>query len=299
MIPEFDIIPKEYDIYQNIWCLLIYILGISTYKLNIPYCKIINYNYKVFSNIIIWLLLLYSLTSFNGHDYYSYWTGLKSTYFKYKLDLEPPYITIGLLCKQNYLLFRLIIWGSALLGFILSSKSLKIKCNFSTYYLFACYIIIFSYARATLAMSMIFFGYIFFYNYKNKNLILSSLGLFVFFIGFYFHRSIIILMILTVIMPFIKFSKKNILFFVLILPLFFILIRYLFNYFKLDSHFLEEETLRKMNAYSEKESDNKNIYGLLQDFLNYLRFYAPIFFIIKSLYFNNQYLRISKIINNL
>ena len=69
---------------------------------------------------------------------------------------EKVYGVIARLVDRNYLLFRIIVWGGALLITTLTFKRFKINLNNAVYFIIAAFLLKFSYARATLAMHVIF-----------------------------------------------------------------------------------------------------------------------------------------------
>jgi len=122
---------------------------------------------------------------------------------------EEIYSYIVEFLGRNYLLFRLVVWGGALLIFQRTVKRFGLDVHRTTFILFAMFITVFDYARASLAMSIYFWGLSYIcVPWRNKILsYLLSVSLIV--ISTYFHRSMVIASIITI-MAFIPLNKQTI-----------------------------------------------------------------------------------------
>lgn len=141
------------------------------------------------------LILLFCLFSFWGADwfgYQSYFELAKNSYYA-NIPMEEFYIWLVEKACGSYIVFRLVVWGSSIIFFCLTARNLR--CNVGLILFFFCniYLIYFSYARVTLAISMMFYGYSCLWTARNSKKILTIIwGLFWIFLSFFFHKSAIL-----------------------------------------------------------------------------------------------------------
>lgn len=139
------------------------------------------------------LLLLFCLFPFFGGDYFHY----KEIYSEIKLGgfshLEDVYYWLIRNVTDSYFEFRLIIWGIALLFTLWSFRRFHDDTDLPLFYFGVFYLPWFSYARVSLAMSMIFFG-LSLLSHPIKRLKLGGYIVGIAFIGcsVFFHKSAII-----------------------------------------------------------------------------------------------------------
>ena len=122
---------------------------------------------------------------------------------------EEVYLQLGKLLDRNYLLFRTIVWGGAFTLYCWTAKRLQIPVYYAAVLLFCSYIILFTYARATLAMAVYFFGVSFLCKpIKNKKLLSYIIGAVIIYKSWTFHNSAIVMIVITIIllMPLRKWS---------------------------------------------------------------------------------------------
>lgn len=148
------------------------------------------------TNLIIYysLILVFCLFSFWGQD----WFGYLSTYEYYHNNnddsshLEPFYLYLIQGHTINYLHFRLIVWGTALLFVFLAVKRLKLNMNIATYFFVITTLIWFSYGRVSLSMSIMMYGATWLTTDKSKfsakHLVIALLLIF---LSCFFHKSAI------------------------------------------------------------------------------------------------------------
>lgn len=94
---------------------------------------------------------------------------------------------------DNYIIFRCIIWGIALFFFNRTLNNLKINKSIALFFFCSIYLIYFSYARATLAIIMMCYGYS--YLWKNQRAISitnNTWGIIWIALSFFFHKSAIL-----------------------------------------------------------------------------------------------------------
>lgn len=144
-------------------------------------------------NTIEILMLLFCLFSFWGTDwfgYMNYFIGVKSGWGD-NVPMEDVYIWL-METLPSYILFRLVVWGSALL--LLRKTISNFEINVKLFYFFFCGIslIWFAYARASLAMAMLFCGVSYIMKGQSsygKKTVNFTIGVTLVICSFYFHKS--------------------------------------------------------------------------------------------------------------
>lgn len=92
------------------------------------------------------------------------------------LQFEWPYYYIGRLVNYNYLPFRIVVWGGAMVFYILTMRRLDLNPNVFILYFTIIALLLISYGRVTLAWAIAFYGYSFIVKpiEKKSALVLSS-----------------------------------------------------------------------------------------------------------------------------
>lgn len=171
---------------------------------------------------LIWgLILLFCLFSFWGLDWFGY--------LRYFTDIERGDKTVAMediyiwlssnLCS-NYIIFRLWVWGSALFLFYRTIMLFDIKIDIVLFFFVSIFLIYFAYARATLAMAMMFCGFaeICVSRDKSKSHLLLGTALVVF--SYFLHKTSpfgIIAVAFTLLVS--KLQRKSVISLVVIFPL--------------------------------------------------------------------------------
>jgi len=142
---------------------------------------------QTFAKIAFVLFIIFCTFSFWGTDYFHYLNSFLSYVQGDVRDTtEDVYLEIAQFAK-DYSLFRVIIWGGSCLlcGYICRILRLPL----GTFLLVLCgvFITIFSYARATLAMSICFAGFVLFVS--STNMVNKIIALLLLCCSFYFHKS--------------------------------------------------------------------------------------------------------------
>lgn len=179
------------------------------------------------------LIFVFCLFPFWGGDYFhyreDYYDFLQGAY----LSLEPIYkwIILNMSCG-SYTLFRIIIWGSALLLLINAYKKCSKDTSLILFVFGACYLPLFSYARVSLSISLILLGLAAIVTAKGRFRFISIVvGLSCIVCAEFFHRTAII-GILTGLSSFflINARQKTIFLIVLFVPVVTIIMRYILEY---------------------------------------------------------------------
>ena len=125
-------------------------------------------------------------------DFIHYWEAYEEITRSHLADghMEPFYIWLINNLPCNYFLWRFIVWGSAFLITILSFRFLDLHPSFSTLVFTLILALYFPNPRQSLGCVILYFGFINIMNDNSIRLEKLILGLFLFFISIYFHKSI-------------------------------------------------------------------------------------------------------------
>ena len=187
---------------------------------------------------------------------------------------EPVYGYIIDSVGQNYLLFRLVIWGAAFWLACIAFRRFDININLAVFFIVAVFLIKFNYARSTLGMACFYVGLSYLLKPIKGRLVLSLVCMALFFLGAYeFHHSMLILVLLAPLVVFLPMDKPYILIPVLLaLPFLasilndsFILVD------QLDSEYLSDRLFKHLD----REGTRANLYGIIQSSINYGVFLIP------------------------
>ncbi len=142
--------------------------------------------------ITIFLFFVFSLFSFWGADWFGYIEAyqLVVNYGYEHTHMESVYVWIIQNLASNYMLFRIIVWGGALVLFYDTVRRLSVNKSLVLFIFGCAYLCWFSYARVSLAMAMAFWGASLLYKpyYKRKN-VSSILGVCAIACSFFFHKT--------------------------------------------------------------------------------------------------------------
>lgn len=226
------------------------------------------------------LFLFFLLFAFDSGDYYHYYNSVTENDYH---AMEDVYGAIGSLVNNNYILFRLIVWGGALLLFMRTAKRLKLDVNRTVFLLFVAYISIFDYARASLAMSIFFLGISYIIKPIKKRVLSFIIGILLIGVSVYFHTSIVVAIIASIIIL-LPINKKTFLPVVagvmMALAYFSQSIDVLVN-----ANLFSEEVNSKIEEYSSQEYDNYfSVFEWTRRYMEYATFFIPSIVISWKLY---------------
>ena len=279
----FDFPFQEPSVLTALYCILSYlviiIIGYKRFYQN----KILRYNRKLPIGVLFLLYVLIAAHAMNGDFFH-----LMETVHNYDFTIgayqaqEVMYPLLAKAVNRNYLLFRLILWGIAFLFVMRTYYSVGINSHFGICVLLLCYSITFAYARAAVAATVYFMGFVMLIRDKNL-LIFRVIGLLLLLLSFQFHRSLLVLIILTpsIFLP----INKRILYIVLgLMPFIIIMVRMVFSNSLNQLAFLDDEVLlRKMENYSSGEKENiQSVRVVIMNTIMYISIYIP--FLISSYY---------------
>lgn len=147
-------------------------------------------------------------------DFYHYGDFVQHFTPSTESHMEPFYVWLIGFTHRNYLLWRVIIWGGALLLTYLTAKRLEINSVYTFFFLCVCFIFTFNYARTSLGIALYFYGLSFLIKPGGRKIISYIFGVILIYLSKNFHSSMYILIILT---PFLFIKLKPIWIFAILL----------------------------------------------------------------------------------
>lgn len=158
---------------------------------------------------ILWFLILFLcvFSAYSG-DWIHYSERLEYYHAHDFNALEMIYGDIMDISGSNYLLFRLIVWGSGLLVLKLLFDRLKLGTSMIMSFFIVWGLLFYAYPRVSLALSLFFYGYSFLVKPIKLKFISYILGIALIGFSIYFHKSIIELVVLAP-FSFIKLNKRR------------------------------------------------------------------------------------------
>ncbi len=158
--------------------------------------------------LLLSFMIVFSLNYYISTDFFNYRTIVENPLSFYANGIiEITTFAIATFCQGDYMLFRLIIWGSAIIIFFFSTKILKLSSYLSLLIWFVFFNQIIFYGRATLAMSIFFLGVAFIIRWR-KNIISLLLGAVLMVSSVFFHREMLIALALSPVL-FLRIDKSN------------------------------------------------------------------------------------------
>lgn len=176
------------------------------------------------------LILLFFLFAFWGGDYFHYQEGFDIVKQNpdVEMSLEDVYYWI-ISVSPSYLFFRLIVWGGCFAIYMIILSRLRIPLGIGLLSFVAFSLLRLSYARASLAMAIMYLGLAVYTEKRNSNKFLPSIiGLGLVFVSFFFHKSAyfgIVMIISSILLSYINKKGVGVAFMVIIILSSFILVR--------------------------------------------------------------------------
>lgn len=276
------------NFYLNLYCFLLYcvLLLISLRGNVIDLYGQDSYNGRRL--ILFCGILLFALTSFVGADFFHYYENMalyKAQVFgDQETGLELFYQYLIYYTNGNYFLFRLVVWGASLVSVVLAAHRFGVNVYHTLFVIFAGYIVTFSYARATMAMSAFSLGAIIVCTAiePKKKYVPIIIGLSILVSSIYFHRSMLPMMAITLLwllLPCKRFlSKYSLWLFPILVFACYLVMKSTFEELFAIADTIEDETgmLDKAELYTEKETVTRNLMGNFRLLLHYSTFYFPL-----------------------
>ena len=233
------------------------------------------------------LIMVLCLFAIQDTDYFHYETALEEMSHGFILHFEDIYYAIGSMVSYNYFLFRLVIWGSAFALFCWSVNRLNVPLVMSLFFFVTMYLTKFSYARASLAMSIGLFGFTFLVKPIKLKWLSYLGGVSVILVSFLFHKSAVF-MIPVYILSLFKINKYTIGVACLLIPLGY----YFISEYGISILMSTDDNSTIANSaqgYLMKDSSNKGIAVLILQYLERIPYYLILYIIIQNV-INKRYL---------
>lgn len=212
----------------------------------------------------------------------------RDIWFKEQLYLNIITFVRSISIEFAYDLFRLIIWGGALIIFFFITNIDKKTSYYSILFLFIIYCNVFSYGRQSLAMALYFGGLSFI---SNRNYYIKVIGGIILICSVFFHMEMLIAVLLTPII-FISLEKKQSLIYVFafLLITFIIISNAGSSLSFLDDMSVDDRTYtEKVDNFNEEIAHGKWGVMSIGQYIGYLLFYVPFIAIFKKMFkFHNK-----------
>ena len=226
------------------------------------------------------LAIILSVTCCIGADFFAYKSIAHDTCGTEIMHLEAVYGYLLFLINNNYFLFRVIVWGSAVLLVLRASERMGLSKYYVLFFLMLSFSSIFSYARASLAMAIFFDGVSFVVPKEGKRTALKVIaGIAIMLLSVVFHRSMLALVALA--LPvFLPVNRKVFAVSLVIIPIaMFFAGRYFGDLLMMSS---EAESMSDishlMDTYSEREVESANWKGMIRHFFHYSLIFIPMIY---------------------
>lgn len=256
--------------------------------MNIIFILVSRNKYDLLEKKSLWFVILFfCLYAFWDTDYFSFaaifYEGLEN--FR-----DPIYYYISKISFGSYIIFRLWIWGVAIL--LLRDIARRFGLNQNNFcYIFAVFFLLtFSYARVSLGMALYFWG-LSFLLIKDKRWFGRIIRIFASFVLAYLsHRSMLVVILLTP-WAFVKLTKRKVMLFAILSPFVVIGVQAILGNIiagKLLSG--ESEFAQSASDYAQSAIEiSFNWKWRLITILRYWSFYIALGYILYVLYFKNKY----------
>lgn len=283
------------NFHLNLYCFLLYscLILVSLRGNAISYNRHETHRGRRF--LLFCGLLLFALTCFINDDFFHYYDSMLE--FKYGaiddgyIRMEFFYQYLIAFLNGEYWQFRLCVWGGSLLLASIASHLFGAKVYNTLFIILAGFVIEFSYARASLAMSAFTLGTIILCVSKERTrgFILKIVGVLILISSINLHRSmlpIILIVLGCFVLPLNKYwAKRSIYWFPVVVAIFAILLRVSIAEL-LDIanswHSDESGTLDKLALYTEMKGTESNLNGYIALALKYSTFYFPFVLVMKA-----------------
>lgn len=239
-----------------------------------------------FINSLFWGVVLFCIFDFCDGDFFHYkehFNNIKLGYLSG--SLENVYLSI-IDFAPTYYIFRFIVWGGAF--YLIKIATLKLNIwNERFIFLFVVYcILIFAYARVSLALSIALCGFsVIIY---KKNYINLFLGISIIIVSLLFHKSILLILILIP-LSFLPLNRHTFKWLILSLPILIYVVNHFAIQFLGNFNLNEEQSAAVTNYIMESDGTaNSGIARKLIDFSIQLPTYIGVYLIIKNWYLIKQ-----------
>ncbi len=272
-----------------LWCLLLYLLiVVGNWRNNVTLLGNAKYNYRLKGGRTWWIFILFFLfvlTWWLDSDYFGYIKYAINGDVDFNYDsfnpLEYGHQFIASLVNGNWICFRVMVWGTSLVLYVLSAKRFGINIQHSLYILFVLYFNIFSYGRVTLAMALYFYGLSFLCKPIKSHLLLSwGIGICLILSCSLFHRSAVLMIITTPLLYMATTREKGkptfyLICLILVFAIIYISVGKIYSITSLD-----DRTIDKLARYSDRTMGNATLLGIISNIISYTSYILPNLYLI-------------------
>ena len=239
------------------------------------------------------LIALFAITAWYVGDFFGYQRNVQSYYQGIQsFHLEKIYEYIIELTHQNYVLFRVVVWGGALICYTRIVSNYRVNTTMALFVLSILFITPFSYARATLAMAVYFLGVSYLSRWQDcRKIIYVLLGVSLVLGSYLFHKSMLVILLLTILYV-VPINKKTVVPIFLIVSIFGYAIDFMMNSFQQmlldigDAQLVEKITDRNYSL-DNRESVSASLFGWIYIIYEYVSFYLT-FILVSIIFFKNK-----------
>lgn len=274
-------IQAETQLWHFVFFLIVYFLVFFTNN------KLLKQPFQTEKKNVVGSLILFvsfvlmSIVAVTRGDFYHYADMVQNRF--HEEHLEDFYLWLSEYVNHNYLLWRIVIWGSAIILILLTTKRLEVNIYYTIFVFFICYIHIFNYARVSLAGAVYFYGLSYIIKPTKSKLLGYIIGAIIIWSSHFFHNSIYVLIVLTtvVLIPINKYTIVAVIVsFIILAPIGY---KYLF-----DSMTLLEGSETYADSFIYYSDSNKQILrggvsGFVTTVLSYGSFFVPLFVFLRRL----------------
>ena len=239
--------------------------------------------------LLAFLIVIFAVTSWYTGDFFGY-QRLVELYYPgiENFHLEKVYEYIIQFTKNNYLLFRIVIWGGATLCYVQTVKILKINLLMALFIMFLLFTTTFCYARATLAMGVYFLGLSLLMEGRNSHKVkYVIMGAAILISSYFFHKSLATLIIITT-FYFIPLNRKTIIPVILTIIIIGYGIDSLINSFQnvligIGDEQLVDKIEQSREVFASRQSKSATFFGWVSIIWGYMPYYLSFYFISKEM----------------
>lgn len=234
---------------------------------------------RLYFALFMWFL--FDVFAFWGSDWFHLYVAYKDIQVE-NLIVEDVYTWIAHnLAPNNYILFRIIVWGAAQFFLWDTFRRISISSHLLLAVFLSVWLIWFSYARVSLAIAMAFWGLTIYHKSHGISIIPKIIGLCAIAASFYFHKSAIFIIFVSLLT--ILTSKVNKITFIICLVAFPFLVYILKDGFintlllmVTDSNEDLEKIIIKTQQYIESDESDHGIGPLIGILLEKIPYYLII-----------------------
>lgn len=227
------------------------------------------YRQTVDSRLNFWFFLIITTAfctfAFSNGDFFNYQKGFKVMVRTGSSSHEEPvYVWLVNNVTQTYIVWRLIIWGTATYFTVLALKRFNLPPIPLYAALTVCYLTSLYIMRGNLGVAIMLYGLSFILIPLKRGRIISYiLGITLFIGSYFFHKSMILSMGFLLPAILVNFDKKKIFWCVIFYPIAFLLIKYLLEFMADNGLAGDDQLSASSKFYAETKRFDANLGGIL------------------------------------